>query len=135
MVDQSLSDRKLDASKQLVGTLLANNAPLLAAYWEWTDESGRWVFYLVPKSTYGESQMVDQASKILVQSPFRSIFSLSDAVVDARQSERARALGNYIRVPRDIGRRFDTTFTGGHYFEGVIVVYVAPEISRQHSVA
>jgi hypothetical protein len=40
-----------------------------------------------------------------------------------------------MRSPDDIGRRFDTTFTGGEYFEAFIVVYLAPELQRHLSVA
>jgi hypothetical protein len=58
-----------------------------------------------------------------------------DVVVDGRQVERARALAAYIRRPEDMGRRFDTTFTGGQYFEGVIVVYVAPQLASWHHAA
>lgn len=135
MVDQSLIDQKINASKQLINALKQGHAPLLVAYWEWSSENTRWIFYLVPKSAVDETHLVDDVSKILIESPYRSAFSLSDVVVDARQIERARAIGRYIRTPRDIGKRFDTTFTGGHYFEGVIVIYVAPELAKQHSAA
>jgi hypothetical protein len=135
MVDQSLIDGKLKVSRQLIDSLQQAHAPLLAAYWEWSPETGRWVFYLVPKSTAEERKLVDEASRIMIESPYRSAFSLSDVVVDGRQIERARAIGKYVRIPRDIGKRFDTTFTGGHYFEGVIVIYVAPELAKQHNAA
>jgi hypothetical protein len=63
------------------------------------------------------------------------VFSLLDVAVDARQIERARAIAAYVRGPDDLGRRFDTTFTGGHYFEGVIAIYLSHELARQHHVA
>jgi hypothetical protein len=77
-------------------------------------------------------KLVKIATEVLVEPPYRSIFSLLDISVDARQIERARAIAAYLRRPEDIGRRFDTTFTGGQYFEAVIVVYVAPELQRHH---
>src|SRR5581483_7984962 len=138
MADQSLTDLKIQMSRQLVDSLKAVNAPLLAAYWEWgSSDTGRsgWIFYLVPRSAADERTLIDRASAIMVEKPYRSAFSLSDVVVDKQQIERARAIGNYVRIPRDIGKRFDTTFTGGHYFEGIIVIYVAPEIARRHSAA
>jgi hypothetical protein len=135
VVDQSLIDSKINASKRLIDQLHPINAPLLAAYWEWSSDLGRWTLFLVPKSVSDERILVDQAAAKLIETPFRSIFSLSDIVVDSKQIQRARALGQYIRVPRDLGRRIDTTFTGGFYFDGVVVLYVAPEIARQHSVA
>ena len=135
MVEQSLIDQKINASRQLVEKLRQIRASLLAAYWEWSSDAGRWIFYLVPTNEANEKNLVDQASGVLVDPPYRSIFSLSDVVVDKRQIERARAIGRYVRVPRDIGKRFDTTFTGGHYFEGVVVIYISPELAKQHSAA
>jgi len=138
MAEQSLTDQKIQVSQHLVERLKQVSAPLMAAYWECSSsDTGRngWVFYLVPTSSAKERTLVDQAAGAMTESPYRSAFSLSDVVVDKRQIERARAIGKYIRVPRDIGKRFDTTFTGGHYFEGVIVIYIAPEIARQHSAA
>jgi hypothetical protein len=71
----------------------------------------------------------------MITQPYRSVFSLSDVFVDAHQIERARAIGSYLRSPDDLGRQFDTTFTGGHYFESVIVVYVAPELHKANFAA
>jgi hypothetical protein len=64
----------------------------------------------------------------LVQSPYRSVFSLSDPAVDA-QSDRAKALASYLRSPSSIGRQIDTLFTGGEYFESVVPLYFAPELN------
>jgi hypothetical protein len=79
------------------------------------------------------------ASEVVIELPYRSAFSLLDISVNARQIERARAIGADLRGPEDLGRRFDTTFTGGQYFEGVIMVYImvymAPELTKQHSAA
>ena len=135
MADQSLTDRKIDTSKQLVENLLTGNAPLSAAFWNWADDSERWILYLIPKSSATERRLVDEASARLIQSPFRSVFSISDVVVDARQSDRAQAIGNYVRIPRDIGRRFDKTFTGGQYFEGVVLIYVSDELVGKKTAA
>jgi hypothetical protein len=108
---------------------------LLAAYWEWQEENGRWDLNLVPKSPADESELIKVATEVLIEPPYRSVFSILDIAVNARQIERARAIGAYLRGPEDLGRRFDTTFTGGYYFEGVIVIYVAPELARQHHAA
>jgi hypothetical protein len=72
---------------------------------------------------------------LLVEAPYSSAFSLSDPAVDARQVERARALGAYIRVKPYVGRRIDTTFTGGQYFESVVPVYLASELMTHLRVA
>jgi hypothetical protein len=135
MADQTLTDQKIQSSLQLVKQLALADAPLMAAYWELSGSPSTWVLYLVPKSAADERTLVDRASAIMIESPYRSAFSLSDVVVDKGQIDRARALGNYVRIPRDIGKRFDTTFTGGQYFEGVIVIFIAPEFARQHSAA
>jgi hypothetical protein len=135
MAERSLVERKLEVSKDLTSQLKAGGAPLLAAYWELAPEKDRWNFYLVPKSTQDEGKLVDAASKIMITAPYRSVFSLSDVFVDAHQISRARAIGSYIRGSEDLGRQFDTTFTGGHYFESVIVLYIAPELSRAHNAA
>lgn len=135
MADRTLVERKLKISKQLVGQLNSDGAPLIAAYWEWGQEKDRWVFYLVPTSTKTEGELVRAASKIMVTQPYRTVFSLSDVYVDASQIERARAIGAYIRSADDLGRQFDTTFTGGQYFESVIVLYVAPELQTAHHAA
>jgi hypothetical protein len=135
MADRTLVERKLEVSRDLVRQLTSDGAPLLAAYWEWGQEKDRWIFYLVPKSAQHESELVRSASKIMITQPYRVVFSLSDVFVDAHQIERARALGAYLRSPEDLGRQFDTTFTGGYYFESVIVVYVAPELRKAHYAA
>jgi hypothetical protein len=133
MADRTLVERKLEVSKQLVSQLEADRAPLLAAYWEWGQEKDRWVFYLVPTSTKTESELVRAASTIMITRPYRTVFSLSDVFVDASQIERARAIGAYLRSDEDLERQFDTTFTGGEYFESVIVIYVAPELQAYHA--
>lgn len=135
MVDQSLVDQKLRTSFELADHLVKLGAPLLAAYWEWRDETGRWELVLVPFSAEEEHDLIKIATEVLIEPPYRSVFSLLDLAINARQIERARAIGAYIRGPEDLGRRFDTTFTGGHYFEGVIVIYLAREFAREHHVA
>jgi hypothetical protein len=135
MADRTLVERKLATSEQLVRQLTSVKAPLLAAYWEWGQERDYWVLYLVPNSTKTERELVRAASEIMIASPYRTVFSLSDVFVDASQIERARAIGAYLRSPEDLGRQFDTTFTGGQYFESVIVLYVAPELKKAHHAA
>jgi hypothetical protein len=135
MVDQSLVDRKLRMSFELAARLKEVGAPLLAVYWEWQEEMGRWELVLVPNSPAKEHELIKVATEVMIEPPYRSVFSLLDVAVNARQIERARAIGAYIRTPDDLGRRFDTTFTGGHYFEGVIVIYLSPEFARAHRVA
>jgi hypothetical protein len=135
VVDRPLVERKIEASRQLIGQLTAGRAPLLAAYWELPPEHDHWIFYLVPKSIEVEKELTEAASKIMVTVPYRSIFSLSDVYVDAHQIARTRAIGSYLRSPEDLGRQFDTTFTGGHYFESVMVLYIAPELQRAHHAA
>jgi hypothetical protein len=135
MVDRSLVERKFETSRTLVNKLVAAHAPLLAAYWEWAQEKERWVCYLVPNSRDDERALVDAASATMIEQPYRSVFSLSDVFVDAQQIARARAIGAYIRSSEDIGRQFDTTFTGGHYFESVIVIYIAPKLRTAHYAA
>jgi len=130
MAERSLVERKLEVSEQLVGQLRADRAPLLAAYWELSAERDGWVLYLVPQSIELQGQLIDVASHIMIMPPFHSVFSLSDVYVDAHQIVRARALGSYLRASEDLGRQFDTTFTGGQYFESVIVLYVAPELQK-----
>jgi hypothetical protein len=135
MAERSLVEQKLEASRQLISQLRTDRAPLLAAYWELPPEKDRWIFYLVPKSTEVERELVRAVSKIMITPPYRFVFSLSDAFVDAHQIARARALGSYLRSPEDLGRQFDTTFTGGQYFESVIVLYIAPELQKAHHAA
>lgn len=135
MVDQSLVDRKLKASFDLAARLTEAQAPLLAAYWEWRSENGRWQFFLVPRAASEERDLIKSATEVLIEPPYRSVFSLSDVFIDAHQIDRARAIGAYIRGSEDLGRQFDTTFTGGHYFESIIVVYVLPELYKAHYAA
>jgi hypothetical protein len=135
MVAESLTNSKLEASKQLAKELIEQGAPLLASYWEFREEVGRWTLVLVPASPAEERRLIKEATGRLVEAPYRSIFSLSDPSVDSGQIERARALGAYIRVEPYIGRRIDTTFTGRQYFESVIPVYFAPELITHLSVA
>lgn len=135
MVADALVDRKVEASERLAREMLALGAPLLAAYWEFREERGRWELVLVPKSASDARQLVKQVSSLRTEPSYRTVFSLSDTVVDARQIERARALGAYIRVEPYIGRHIDTTFTGGHYFENVIPVYLEDSLLTHLRVA
>jgi len=135
MAERSVVERKFEVSQELVSRLTAERTPLLAAYWELPPETDRWIFYLVPKSTTAERELVNATSRIMITSPYRSVFSLSDVYVDANQIARARAIGSYLQSPEDLGRQFDTTFTGGHYFESVIVLYIAPELQKAHHAA
>ena len=135
MAAESLIESKLTASKQLVQQLIEQGAPLFAAYWEFREEADRWTLVLVPVSESEERLLIRQATGLLVELPYRSIFSLSDPSIDSRQIERARALGAYIRIEPFIGQRIDTTFTGGQYFESVVPVYLAPELMTHLRVA
>ena len=135
MAAESLMESKLEASKQLARVLIERDAPLFAAYWEFREEVDRWTLVLVPVSESEERRLIRQATELLIEPPFRSVFSLSDPSIDSRQIERARALGAYIRVEPYIGRRIDTTFTGGQYFESVVPVYLAPELMTHLRVA
>lgn len=135
MADQTLVERKVETSFKLAARIANAGEPLLAAYWEWQGEKDRWELYLVPNSMADERRLINVVSNVLIEAPYRLAFSLSDVVIDGHLIDRARAIGAYIRRPEDIGRRFDTTFTGGHYFESVIVVYLAPELARTHHIA
>lgn len=135
MADQSLVEKKLDISFQLAAEIAKMGKPLLAAYWEWHDEPGRWELVLVPKSAAEERNLINAAVDVLRRPPFRSVFSLLDVKVSDREIKRAQALASFVRAPEDIGRRYNTTFTGGEYFESVIIVYLAPELQRHHHVA
>jgi len=135
MAAESLMESKLEASTQLVRQLIECGAPLFAAYWEFREEVDRWTLVLVPVSPNDERRLIREATGLLIEPPYRSVFSLSDPAVDSRQMERARALGAYIRVEPYIGRRIDTTFTGGQYFESVVPVYLAPELMTHLHVA
>jgi len=135
MVTETLGDRKVETSERLAKELIGRGNPLLAAYWEFREEEGRWTLMLVPTSPEEERRLIKEATTLLVESPYRSVFSLSDSAIDSRQIDRARALGAYIRVEPYIGRRIDTTFTGGQYFESVVPVYLAPELMTHLRVA
>jgi hypothetical protein len=135
MAEHSLVERKLEASKTLIDQLKTVGAPLLAGYWEFASEKDRWSLYLVPKSIQDERNLVDATSKIMITPPYRSVFSLSDVYVDANQIPRAKALGSYLGNSEDWARQFDTTFTGGQYFESVIVLYLAREPQKAHHAA
>ena len=135
MVADTLVDRKVEASERLAKELIGRGGPLLAAYWDFREEVGQWVLVLVPTSPKEERRLIEQATALLVEASYRSVFSLSDPVVDSGQIERARALGAYIRVAPYVGRRIDTTFTNGQYFESVVPVYFAPGLMTHLSVA
>lgn len=135
MAAESLIESKLEASKRLAKQLVEQGAPLFAAYWEFREDVDRWTLVLVPKSADEERRLIKEATTRLIETPYRSVFSLSDPAIDSRQIERARALGAYIRVEPYIGRRIDTTFTGGQYFESVVPVYFSPELMTHLRVA
>lgn len=135
MAIEALVDSRLEASTQLVEALLKRRAPLLAAYWEYREEVDRWTLNLVPDCPEHERSLLDEAVELMVQPPYRTAFSLSDPSVDSRQIPRAKALGAYIRVEPYVGRRIDTTFTGGEYFDSVVPVYFRTDLMTHLSVA
>jgi hypothetical protein len=135
MVDQSLVSGKLAASFDLAARLGKVGAPLLAAFWEWREEAGQWELQLVPHSDADERNLINFTIDLLREPPFNSIFSLLDVSINARQIGRVRALAAYVRGPESFGRRFDTTFTGGYYFAAVVLVYLSPELIKQHTAA
>lgn len=135
MVPESIVSSKLDASTQLAERLIGRGAPLLAAYWEFREELGRWTLVLVPASPNDDRSLIKEATDLLVEPPFRSIFSISEPSVDSRQIKRARALGAYSRVEPFIGRRIDDTFTGGEYFGSVVPIYLARKLMTHLHVA
>lgn len=135
MAAESIVESKLDASKQLAKRLIEQGVALLAAYWEFHEELDRWTLVLVPASPSDEMSLIKAATDLLIEPPYRSIFSISEPTVDSRQIKRARALGAYIRVKPFVGRRIDNTFTGGEFFESVVPVYLAPELMTHLHVA
>jgi hypothetical protein len=135
MAAESLVEKKLEASKRIAAALVKRGAPLLAAFWDFSEEIDRWTLMLVPTSPAEQRQLIKQATELLVESPYRSVFSLSDPAIDSQQIDRARALGAYIRYEPYVGRRIDTTFTGGQFFESVVPVYLKPELMTHLSVA
>jgi len=135
MAAESLGAHKLDASIELARRLLAQESPLLAAFWDYDSQAERWTLMLVPTSPDDERALVRDAVHLLVDPPFRSVFSLADPAVDNRQIDRARVLGSHIRDEPYVGRRMDSTFTGGQYFESVVPVYLAPELMTHLPVA
>lgn len=135
MVAESLVERKFDASRRFAQALIEQGAPLLAAYWEFREERERWVLVLVPTSAGKAGELIKEVSGLRTEQPNRSEFSVSDLVVSGHQIDRARALGAYIRIEPYIGRRIDTTFTGGHYFESVVPVYLRPDLLTHLHVA
>jgi hypothetical protein len=135
MAAESLVESKFRASTQLVSQLVDGGAPLVAAFWDFHEDVDRWSLVLVPTSPDQEPTLAKKATNLLVEPPYRSVFSLSDPTVDSRQIERARALAANIRYEPYIGRRIDTTFTDGQFFESVIPVYFKPELMTHLQVA
>jgi hypothetical protein len=131
----SLVESKFDASKRLVDDLLAQQSPLLAAYWEFHEDVDRWTLILVPVSPDTERNLLKDAVELLIKPPYRAVLSVSDASINSRQFDRAKALGAYIRSEPYAGRRIDTTFTGGQYFESAVPVYFKPELMTHLSAA
>src|SRR6185437_10140020 len=78
MVTEELGDRKVETSERLAEELIARGSPLLAAYWEFREEEGRWTLILVPNSPEEERRLIKEATALLVEVPYRSVFSLSD---------------------------------------------------------
>ena len=89
----------------------------------------------MPASSSDEMLLVKETADLLVEPPFRSIFSISEPSVDSRQIKRAEALGAYIRVEPFVGRRIDDTITSGEYFESVVPVYLDPKLMTHLHVA
>jgi len=135
MAAESLVDSKFEASKQLASALVQRGAPLLAAFWDFHEDIDRWTLVLVPTSSNEKHRLIKQTTDLLIAPPYRSIFSISDTLVDGQQIDRARALGAYIRYEPYIGRRFDTTFTDGQFFESVVPVYFRPEMLTRLALA
>ena len=135
MAAESLVESKFQTSKLLADALVSSGAPLLAAYWDFDENVDRWTLMLVPTSLSDQGRLIEQATDLLVKSPYRQVFSLSDPAVDGHQIHRARALAAHVRNEPFVGRRIDMTITGGELFESVIPVYFKPELMTRLSVA
>ncbi len=135
MAIETLAEAKFNASTQFADRLIAQQAPLLASYWQFREEDDQWTLILVPTSADTKNRLFKDVVELLVEEPYRSVFDLSDTRVDRHEIERAKALGAYIRYEPYIGRRMDTTFTGGQFFEAVVPVYLRPELLTQLPVA
>jgi hypothetical protein len=135
MAAETLVDRKVEASERLVEELINRAAPLLAAYWEYREERDRWSLVVTPQSSKDEKRLISDAMGLVFESQHRSSLSPFDLSIGDLYTKRARALGAYIRKEPYVGRRIDTTFTDGEYFESVIPVYFKPELMTYLSVA
>ncbi len=135
MAAEPLVEAKFETSKRLADALVSNGAPLLAAYWDFDEDIDRWTLMLVPTSLSDQRRLIEQATALLVKPPYREIFSLSDPAIDGHQIDRARALAAHIRNKPFVGRRIDTTITGGQFFESAIPVYFKPELMTHLPVA
>jgi hypothetical protein len=69
MVTETLGDRKIEASERLAKELIGRGSPLLAAYWEFRDEEGRWTLMLVPTAPEEERRLIKEATTLLVEAP------------------------------------------------------------------
>lgn len=135
MAAESLVEKKNEASRKLAEALVHNGAPLLAAFWDFDGDIGRWTLMLVPTSPAEYRQLVELATDLLIVPPYSSVFSFSDTAVDSQQIDRARALGAYMRIEPYIGRRIDTVFTNGQFFESAVPVYFRPDLMTHFEAA
>src|ERR1700704_5678825 len=90
MVTETLGDRKVEASERLAKELIGRGSPVLAAYWEFREDDGRWTLILVPRSPEEERRLIRDATALLVEDTYRSIFSIFDSAIDSRQNRRWR---------------------------------------------
>lgn len=135
MAAETLVDRKVEASERLVEELIDRGTPLLAAYWEFREEKDRWSLVLAPNSPEDEKRLISDATGLVFEPQHQSSLSPFDLSIGDLYTRRARALGASIRIEPYVGRRIDTTFTGGEYFESVVPVYFKPELLTHLSVA
>jgi hypothetical protein len=135
MATESLVDSKFDVSERFVSELVGNGAPLLAAYWEFDEERDRWSLVLVPKSSSDERALVSEAAATVAKAAYQAALSVFDLAIGEVYTKRARALGAAIRMQPYVGRRFGSIFTNGEYFDGVVLVYFAPELIKHLSAA
>ena len=121
MVENILVERWIEVGEMLTQTLEEAEFPLVASFWLYTDESGRWRLMLASPlvDQKGPLKAYEKIQKVLRRKPELKPLTLSDISVVSPKYDLVKDLRIVFGVAKDVrGVRLQGTRVNEHFVEG-----------------
>jgi hypothetical protein len=137
MVEKPLVDEYVAAGEVLTRRLVDANFPLVASFWLYSEESGRWrltiASSLVDQRDKGPLKAYRQIQKLIRNDPALKSLTLSDISVVSPKDEIVRALRSVLGPAANVhGVRLGGTRINNLIVEGAYLYRLSP-LRRSHS--